>query len=222
MTLVMHDDLERLIQRFLDGELTRSERRQLLELLADEPDLRERLVADETMLDDAASLPRPTPAADFVARIVTRLPEQDEAEDMVRLKPDTTKKGLGRGLAAAAAVVLLSVGFLAGRNSTSPSTPPEQATGTVQEHSAVLVQLVLLQPDAQSVVGVGDFNGWVAVRSPLQKRENGVWGTTLTLPPGRYNYQFLIDGTEWVADPLAGETSSDGFGAKNSVLDVEA
>jgi hypothetical protein len=32
---------------------------------------------------------------------------------------------------------------------------------------------------------------------------------------------FLVDGTRWVADPMASETSSDGFGATNSVLDAE-
>lgn len=213
MKAAMNEATERLIQRFLDAELTRAERRQLLEMLAEYPELRERLVIDETMLDMAAGLPRATPGADFVARTVARLPVQDPVEGALR---EPLRFALP---AAAAAVVLLAVGFVAGR-AMAPA-PSRQAVHTAAPESAVLVQMMLVQPDAHSVVVVGDFNGWDPMRSPLQKRDNGVWATSLTLTPGRYNYMFLIDGTKWVADPLAGETSADGFGAKNSVLDVE-
>jgi hypothetical protein len=42
----------------------------------------------------------------------------------------------------------------------------------------------------------------------------------LPVKPGRYHYMYVVDGREWVADPLATETSLDGFGGQNSVLDV--
>jgi 1,4-alpha-glucan branching enzyme len=50
---------------------------------------------------------------------------------------------------------------------------------------------------------------------------NGAWSTTIPLGPGRYHYMFVIDGERWMADPLAHETSLDGFGGQDSVLDVE-
>jgi hypothetical protein len=31
---------------------------------------------------------------------------------------------------------------------------------------------------------------------------------------------FVIDGKQWVADPLAEEGTGDGFGSQNAVLDV--
>jgi len=72
----MSEQVETLVQRFLDGELTRSERQTLLRLLGSRPDLRQRLLDDEQMLDAASSLPRATPAADFVAKTMAALPEQ--------------------------------------------------------------------------------------------------------------------------------------------------
>jgi hypothetical protein len=32
---------------------------------------------------------------------------------------------------------------------------------------------------------------------------------------------FVIDGKQWIADPLAAEAETDGFGAQNAVLDVD-
>jgi hypothetical protein len=32
---------------------------------------------------------------------------------------------------------------------------------------------------------------------------------------------FVVDGTHWIADPLATEEIGDGFGSRNAVLDVE-
>jgi hypothetical protein len=33
---------------------------------------------------------------------------------------------------------------------------------------------------------------------------------------------FVVDGKQWVTDPLAADENFDGFGAKNAVLDVES
>ena len=48
----------------------------------------------------------------------------------------------------------------------------------------------------------------------------GMWTTTIPLKRARYQCMFVIDGKRWIADPLAGEASVDGFGAENTVLDV--
>jgi len=77
-----------------------------------------------------------------------------------------------------------------------------------------------LQPNAQSVSVAGDFNGWNPGHTTLERSDGGIWTVTLPLKPGRYEYMFVIDGTQWIADPLAPEDAGDGFGAKNAVLDV--
>jgi 1,4-alpha-glucan branching enzyme len=72
------------------------------------------------------------------------------------------------------------------------------------------------------VQAAGDFNGWNPSRTPLEPTSNGAWTVTIPLEPGRYEYQFVVDGEQWIADPFAIEQNDDGFGARNAVLDVRA
>jgi hypothetical protein len=130
------------------------------------------------------------------------------------------------GAVAAACVAIVAVG---GLFSLKPervvevpvATVPAQtiAAGTTQQPT-VFVRLVLLQPGAQSVSVAGDFNGWDPAQTKLERSDGGVWTATIPLKPGRYQYMFVIDGKQWIADPLAAEEATDGFGAKNAVLDV--
>ena len=80
----------------------------------------------------------------------------------------------------------------------------------------------MLQPGAQTVEVAGDFNEWDPARTPLAQITGGAWTVTLPLKPGRYEYQFVVDGQQWFADPLAVEHSDDGFGSRNAVIDVRA
>ena len=211
----MMEDVELLVQRFLDGELSRSERRTLLRRLGHDSDLRQRLLNEEAMLDAAAGLPRMPLPADFVARTLARLPDTMDAPAAT---PPARRSARWMTAAAFAASILLAFGFWLGRTS---APEPSGSVATTDVATEVLVRLVLVQPDAQSVTIVGDFNGWDPSRTPLERRDGGVWSTTIALSPGRYHYMFLVDGRQWVADPLAAETSLDGFGAQNSVLNVE-
>jgi len=40
------------------------------------------------------------------------------------------------------------------------------------------------------------------------------------LPPGNYEYVFVVDGERWVADPRAARYRPDGFGNNNAMLTV--
>ncbi len=69
----------------------------------------------------------------------------------------------------------------------------------------------------------GDFNGWVpdkGVRSVIEA-ENGsrVWTKILHLPPGTYQYRYVVDG-EWREDPVNASTAPSATGRVNSVLVV--
>jgi hypothetical protein len=81
-------------------------------------------------------------------------------------------------------------------------------------------QFVLLAPEAASVSLVGDFNDWDAGRTPMRAARRGVWTAVLPLTPGRYRYAFLVNGSEWIADPAAPRAADDEFGTPSSVVTV--
>jgi hypothetical protein len=124
------------------------------------------------------------------------------------------------GAAAVACLVLLAVGAgvaqaLRWRTASVVASSSEPAAPPV-----VLVRLVVVQPGARVVQAAGDFNGWNPSETPLEPAADGAWTVTLPLEPGRYEYQFVVDGEQWIGDPFAAEQSDDGFGSRNAVLDV--
>lgn len=71
-------------------------------------------------------------------------------------------------------------------------------------------------------VGVaGSFNDWRPQATPMRRADDGSWSVTVELPPGAYQYLFVIDGSAWVADPAAARTLEDGFGRRNSLVVIE-
>jgi hypothetical protein len=82
----------------------------------------------------------------------------------------------------------------------------------------VLVQFRLDAPSAHQVQLAGNFTSWKADVS-LKRSASGVWTVVLPLTPGVHNYAFVIDGEQWVADPMAQEVA-DGFGGTNSQVAV--
>jgi hypothetical protein len=81
-------------------------------------------------------------------------------------------------------------------------------------------EFVLVAPAASHVALVGDFNDWNASATPLTEVKSGLWRVTVPLPPGRYEYTFVVDGTKWVPDPAAPKSIDDDFGKKNSVVTI--
>ena len=53
----------------------------------------------------------------------------------------------------------------------------------------------------------GSFNNWTP--SPFVKEDNHVWEITLTLVPGEYTYNFLVDGKP-IRDPNNPRTAPEG------------
>ena len=52
-------------------------------------------------------------------------------------------------------------------------------------------------------------------------QDDGTYTVTLLLAQGSYQYKFVVDGN-WKHDPNNPNTTDDGFGGQNSVLDVDA
>jgi 1,4-alpha-glucan branching enzyme len=76
--------------------------------------------------------------------------------------------------------------------------------------------------DAKRVNLAGDFNNW-SPRADAMTDENGdgEWTLFYDLPPGAYQYKFVIDGTKWIADPENPDKVSDGFDGENSIVTVK-
>lgn len=88
-----------------------------------------------------------------------------------------------------------------------------------QSAPAACICLRLTHPTAQQVCIAGSFNDWQPDATPMTRRDDGQWVKELVLPPGRYEYRFLVDG-EWADDPAATELIPNSFGTANAVLVV--
>lgn len=71
---------------------------------------------------------------------------------------------------------------------------------------------------AKEVYLTGSFNNWNPKKHPMYQNDMGVWNKTVIIPPGIYEYKFLVDG-RWETDPQNGLTCVNCFGTKNSVFD---
>lgn len=101
--------------------------------------------------------------------------------------------------------------------STPTASPPASRT----RDTGLVTRFMIVAPNARQVTLVGDFNDWDEGSTPLLKvAANGVWTAEVRLPPGRYDYAFLVDGQQWVADPAAPPATGDDFGQPTSVLTV--
>jgi 1,4-alpha-glucan branching enzyme len=86
----------------------------------------------------------------------------------------------------------------------------------------IIVRFELRAPDARDVAVVGNWNRWDPQAQKLGDPDgDGVWEIEIPLKRGEeHQYQFLIDGTNWIPDPDAPLQVDDGFGGVNSVLQI--
>ncbi len=126
------------------------------------------------------------------------------------------------GLAVAAGLALVMV--LADREGDAPAQVAEVPVTTaaarhVSGTGPSTVEFVLVASAASSVSLVGSFNDWNATATPLRPTGTpGVWSVSVPLTPGRHVYAFVVDGSQWIADPTAPQAPDDDFGSPNSVI----
>lgn len=139
-------------------------------------------------------------------------------EWVIRLSPRT-------GIAIAAgisAIIALSGVAVGSRISARSQGSSPLARATAVRDTVQLVRFIFVDSGAASVGLVGDFNEWTRGATELkQSGAPGVWAVSVALTPGRHEYAFIINGSRWVADPLAVK-SSDDFGTESSVIRVGA
>lgn len=101
--------------------------------------------------------------------------------------------------------------------SQSTITKPTNAADT--RVNSRTVRFLLMKPEAHEVFLAGSFNNWNPGATPLTNLGHGRWVGELSLPPGRYEYQFVVDG-HWVQDRTAKELVDNPLGGINSVVAV--
>jgi len=123
-------------------------------------------------------------------------------------------------IAASALIVVAISGVAIGSRISEKAAAQQAIAASPASDTVQLVRFVFVDSKASSVQLVGDFNEWTKGSTRLKPSgAPGVWAVSVALTPGRHEYAFIVDGTRWVADPLALK-SSDDFGTESSVIRV--
>lgn len=200
--------LEKTMEGYLHGDLTAKDRQTFEEHLADCPACREQVAemhALETVLDRASEW-RAEPPPFLSQRILANLPAR-QASGL------WSWRTFHPYLAAASLILAIGIGFLA------RDLMVEEPVATVVR--AQSIRIIFYSPEASSVALIGDFNEWGQREVTLaQSSDRGIWEFSLSLLPGVYHYNLLVDGEKWVANPKSSTLVPDGFGGYDSVLVV--
>lgn len=126
------------------------------------------------------------------------------------------------------AFVALAAGLLATGCSTlnfikrrlpPPSQTPNGVVFRFQAPSARVVQLAGNWPENDWLRGQAQTGSFL-VGEMKDEDGDGIWTRTEPLPPGRYQYKFVIDRQNWKEDPNNPNRTDDGYGGFNSLIDV--
>jgi predicted alpha/beta superfamily hydrolase len=71
---------------------------------------------------------------------------------------------------------------------------------------------------ASEVIVTGSYWGWSRDGLRLERYDDGAFATTVTLPPGRHTYKFIVNGETWMSDPANPQSMDDGYGGQNSFV----
>lgn len=82
------------------------------------------------------------------------------------------------------------------------------------------VKFELAVPRRAKVFVAGSFNSWDPARHRMAyDASRKAFGTVISLPAGRHEYKFVVDG-EWIVDPKCEESVPNEYGSANSALTV--
>ncbi|MEO7996450.1 MAG: isoamylase early set domain-containing protein [Gemmatimonadaceae bacterium] len=168
----------------------------------------------------------PVAEAGAVARCVRVVLERASAGEAVPAASSISRRHWMLGTAAIAAALLLSVTLRTrtpvAEQSAANAVDVANATpigATVSVDGGVKFDLRLPKGLAANVSVVGDFNGWDASATPMVKGgTNGEWSAKVALLPGRHVYAYVVNGKQWVVDPLAPQIPDVGYGPANAVV----
>ncbi len=88
-------------------------------------------------------------------------------------------------------------------------------------HFRLNVKSLSLPQPVQEVAVAGEFNRWQSQVDLLTDADgDGIWELEKLLPPGQYEYKFVINRQQWIPDPANPLQVEDGWEGVNSVLTV--
>lgn len=83
------------------------------------------------------------------------------------------------------------------------------------------ITFTLHSEPGQQVFVAGSFNNWDPIaKEMVDKQGNGTYKGILCLPPGEYQYKFVVNGT-WCVDQANQSWIQNSHGTLNSVIHVE-
>ncbi len=89
-----------------------------------------------------------------------------------------------------------------------------------EKKNPLKIQFEYFAPQAKQVQLGGTFNQWNPAKTPLKKDGEGRWKASLSLPAGRYEYRYFVDGI-WQNDQRTVECVPNAFGSWNCVVEVK-
>jgi len=230
------------LARWIEDDLDADETNEIERALASDPELLDEAtrLRDQTRLLGRA--PQEDVPGDLSARIMQEVEHTGTPSRLYAFlfRPRTLTVRIATAttaIAACAAAVLLvlwalpeppggdacldaGAGTVASTDEAPPAATDEHAepAHAATDDGSRHVTFSVRAEDARHVVLVGDVNSWSEKGTPLSDRDgDGVWTLDLALEPGRYQYRFLVDGEQWLADPEADAQVDDGFGGSNSI-----
>lgn len=195
----------------------------------------ERDLIIDKVRDTLREAPHVVPDQRAVARVLSSVWESPKPSGWRRFVNFNTWRvpalsGLGAGALTVGALLIgfVTRGVVPAKQEAEPLVAEGAPTGeypvqtVAYDASLVQTQFVFEHGEAESISLVGDFNDWKGEAMPLTRLPNGLWTTTVPLPPGRHVYSYLIDGTLLVADPRAPKSGDADYGNEGSVVMVFA
>ncbi|HUQ81710.1 MAG TPA: isoamylase early set domain-containing protein [Gemmatimonadaceae bacterium] len=192
-------------------------------------ELREPIAVDPASKQRLMELVREAPAPQAAPSMVLhRTPVRSQALTAIRrMRGESPRAATVSTLATAAGIALLmAVGSQepATTRASSGGRPVTIGDSVASVASAIrdtlrIVQFMLTAPAASRVALAGDFNAWDPRATPLERdSRSGRWAVALALAPGRHNYAYVVDDTQWVRDPAAAPVEPNELTPPRSVL----
>ena len=230
-----------LVSRALDEEAAEEEREELERRAALDPVLLDRLEEEWALQRDLSELGRMGAPFDIAAAVLRRIEREERSASTGRVRDLLRTLGARLSLPAPAwamaALVLVAMGFLAGRATREAPAEPTLTAKAIQvaePHTyrppeidaapparRAYVRFVFQADSARSVAVVGDFNDWDTGTTPLSRLSGtDTWTAMVPLPEGVHEYMFVVDGDRFMSDPLAARYRDDGFGNRNALIEL--
>ncbi len=188
------------------------------EILREDPSLASSAEEILSLFQKVRSEATPPLSPDFTLRLMERL----EAPSLWQRLGQTffSFRGLATAAACAASFIIglwLAPQYLRGPKPESFSI--REATDA-QGQTIYYVRFTAKSPGAHTIAVAGDFNQWTPLPLKPVNVQEGVFSAEVPLRPGAYGYSFVVDDKKWIVDAAATRFVDDGFGNKNSVINL--